>query len=202
MRSCRYGYMMAMRMAKPSFARFSRTDWIGDSIVVIVCGAALLGSLFLPWANVRRYPRQNFSYALTKPEEVSSILSTDWGPPVLAVGIAVVVLGSLMLAYGPRRWTGGPISLALAIAALGVLYDVASAMHALYGWGYAAGMGVLVATVVGILLPVVALASAMTGRILRAQEAAGDGAGPSGPATPTAVPAELAPAADSESADG
>lgn len=158
-------------MQRPSFSKFSRTDWHGDSIVVMVLGALLLVSLFLPWANERDYPRQNFTYALTTSGDINPILQTPWGWPIAISGAVVVVLGVTMLAFGPRRWTGGPIAIVLAGVAMYVLYDVDQAAHPAWGWGYSVGLGALVALIVGILLPIVALATALTSRILRDLEA-------------------------------
>lgn len=152
-------------------SRFSRTDWRGDAVVVIVLGLLLLGTLWLPWANDPEYPKQNFTYALATPDDIKPILETPWGWPIAVAGGLVVALGLTMLIAGPRRWTGGPIALALTVIAVWVLYDVDQAVRPAWGWGYAVGLGVLIAVIVAILLPIVALATALTARIVRDQEA-------------------------------
>jgi hypothetical protein len=162
----------------------SRRDWLGDSIVVMVCGTLLIASMALPWANARAYPRQNFTYSLVKPNDIEGVLFTEWGPPIVALGVAVIALGAAMLIFGPRRWTTQPVAFVLTVSGLAILAQTGATMHAIYHWGYAAGVGVLVALIIGVILPVVALATAMTGRILRAAEATpGESAG-QGPALP------------------
>jgi len=169
-------------------------------VIVVFCGVALLVSLWLPWANVRDYPKQNFTYALTKPAEIKYILYTDWGPPVLVVGLAVIAMGVLMLVLGPRRWLHRSFAPALAVGALVVLYDAGAAMHALYGWGYAAGTGVLAAIIVALILPLVGFAVGVVGWGVRSQQVAGGGgAGSPGPPGDQAAEAETEPAVESAS---
>lgn len=161
-----------MAMQRPRFSRFSRTDWHGDSMIVIVLGVFLLGSLLLPWAGIPEDRGDDFNYSLTSSDGLKSILATEWGAPIAVAGVVVALLGGIMLTFGPRRWTGGPLSLLLVAAALFVLYQVGQVAESIWSWGYVAGLGLMLALIVGIVLPIVALASAMTSRILRGLEAA------------------------------
>jgi hypothetical protein len=163
--------------------RITPKDWKGDGVVVIVLGTLLLGSMWVPWASDRTSPKQNFNWTLVQSHEIKFILFTPWGPPVLAVGVVAVLLGILMLVLGPRRRIAQVFALILTAGSLVVLADVRAAMHELYAWEYAAGTGILGAIVVAIVLPIVALAVALTGRLLHERPEPAALAAPPGPAT-------------------
>lgn len=154
-------------MANIRTIRLTTRDWIGDGIITVVGGALLAGAVLLPWAN-DRVPGGRVSYALTKPDEISGALATQWGLPLLGVAAVVVALGVAMIALGPHR-------LALLSGVVVTLSGVAASMLALdaareaLSWGYAAGSGLMLALLIGILLVPIGVASAMVGFMLRRQ---------------------------------
>jgi hypothetical protein len=140
-------------------------DWTGDGIVTVIAGALLLVAAVLPWANERTADRQ-VSYALSKPDDISGALETAWGLPLVGIAVVVIALGVLMIVLGPHR-------LALLSGAVVALSGLAACMLALdaareaIGWGYAAGLGLMLTLLVGILLVPIGAASAMVGVLLR-----------------------------------
>lgn len=154
-------------MAKIRTIRLTTRDWIGDGIITVAGGALLVAAVLLPWANDRVAGRR-VSYALTKPEEISGALATQWGVPLLGVAAIVVALGVAMIAFGPHR-------LALPSGVVVMLSGVVACMLALdaareaLSWGYAAGSGLMLTLLIGILLVPIGVASAMVGFMLRRQ---------------------------------
>lgn len=158
-------------MARTRTIHLSARDWTGDGVITVVGGVMLVLAALLPWANERVAGRR-VSYALTKPEEIAGALATQWGWPLIGVAAVVLVLGAVMIAWGPHR-------LAVLSGAVVTLSGVAACMLALdaareaLGWGYAAGSGLMLTLFIGILLVPVGVASAMVGFMLRREAPAG-----------------------------
>lgn len=149
--------------------RLTQRDWIGDGIITVVAGAFVAVAVLLPWANDRVLGHR-VSYALTKPDDINGALGTPWGPPMLLIAVVIVALGALMIVLGPHR-------LAALSGAVVALSGIAVCMLALVAarealsWEYAAGSGLMLALLVGILLVPIGVASAMVGFMLRRQPA-------------------------------
>lgn len=145
--------------------RLTSRDWIGDGVITIVGGALLALSVLLPWAN-DRVAGKRVSYALTKPDEIAGILGTQWGLPMLGIAAVVVTLGVAMLALGPHRLAllSGIVVTVSGVTACMIALDAA---HEALSWEYAAGSGLMLTLLVGILLVPVGVASAMVGFLLR-----------------------------------
>jgi hypothetical protein len=163
-------------MARTRTIRLTSRDWTGDGVITIAGGVLLAVAVLLPWAN-DGVPGRRVSYALTKPEEISGAMGTPWGLPLLGVAALVVALGAAMIWLGPHRLAllSGVVVTMSGIAACVLALD--AAREAL-GWGYAAGAGLMLALLVGILLVPIGVASAMVGFLLRRQ--------PAGPPAPPA----------------
>jgi len=168
---------------------FSRKDWIGDGIVTLALGAAVVAGVFLPWANVSTGHDVNLSPHASP--GINSALATPWGRPVLALAVVVVVVGVVMVATRPIKLSMLPC-LAVSLAGVGITLTCFSA-----GWHVwdpmRPGLGLFVAALGGILLVPTGLASAMVAYILsspaimervRARFAARRSAERSGDATP------------------
>ena len=140
-------------------------DWVGDAVITVVAGLALVVSVFLPWANAD--VAGNVNYSLSKPAAINGLMATDFGLPVLIAGIAVAVVGLTMLVFGPNR-LAVPLGLISATAALVVLSTVHDAAHVIMPF-YDGGMGLALAFVTAMILPIIGLASAMVGAILSAR---------------------------------
>jgi hypothetical protein len=147
--------------------RLTTRDWTGDGIITVVGGALLTVAVLLPWANDRVAGRR-VSYSLTKPEDISGALGTPWGLPLLCVAAVVVALGVAMIWLGPHRLAllSGVVVTLSGVAACILALDAA---HEALSWGYAAGAGLMLTLLVGILLVPVGVASAMVGFLLRRQ---------------------------------
>ncbi len=141
---------------------FSRADWIGDGVVMLVLGLAVVASVFLPWANVSSGHDVNLS--LSAADGVNGALATPWGLPVLALGLVVVVVGLITIAVRPIRLSILPC-LAVAVAGLAITLVCFSA-----GWHIwdplRPGVGLYADTLGGILLVPTGLAAAMVASIL------------------------------------
>ena len=132
----------------PPRMRPTRKDWIGDAVLTVVGGAVCLMAVFLPWANTEGAGLMN--YSLTHPDTVRGLLQTQWGLPALSLALAVAVMGVLMLALG----------LLTAAAGVGIVLVARDATAAAYGFGTQAGMGAVVTLFAGVLLVPIGLASA------------------------------------------
>ena len=141
---------------------FSRRDWIGDGVVTLAIGAVVLVAVFLPWANVSTGRDVNLSPHASA--GVNGALATSWGLPVLALAVAVVVVGAVMIVTRPIKLSTLPC-LAVGLAGLGITLTCFSA-----GWHIwdplRPGLGLFLATIGGILLVPTGLASAMVAYIL------------------------------------
>jgi hypothetical protein len=141
---------------------FSRTDWVGDGAVMAVLGAAVIGGVFLPWANTSSGHDVNLS--LRAADGVNGALATPWGLPVLALGLVVMVVGLIAIATRPIKLSILPC-LAVSIAGLAITLVCFSA-----GWHIwdplRPGVGLYAATLGGILLVPTGLAAAMVASIL------------------------------------
>ena len=173
--------------------RFTRADWIGYAVLVILGGAAGLVALLLPWAN--EYTRDFVNFSLTKPPDVLGVMQTQWGWPVLAAALATLAAAALMLVLGPRRIT---VVLSLVVVAAGAVYalEAVAAADSMLGL-YRPGLGLYITLLTGILLVPIGLASLAVGAAMRAslrhaaagQAAAGaDTVGVLSPAVAGAVP--------------
>ncbi len=155
--------------------RLTTRDWTGDGVITVVGGALLLVGALLPWANERLAGRR-VSYALTKPDEISGALATRWGPPLVAVALLVVALGAVMVAAGPHR-LAVPSGVVVAVSGVAVCLLALDAAREALSWGYAAGSGLMLTLLIGILLVPVGVASAMVGFLLRRAPGPADPAG-------------------------
>ncbi len=159
-------------MATTRTMRLTTRDWTGDGIITVVAGLLVAVAVLLPWANERVLGRR-VSYALTKPDDINGALGTPWGSPMLAVAAIIVALGVVMIVAGPHRLAllSGP---AVALSGIAVcMLALTAARHAL-SWEYAAGSGLMLALLVGILLVPIGVASAMVGFMLRRRAGATD----------------------------
>jgi hypothetical protein len=143
--------------------RFTRADWMGYAVLMLVGGAVGLVALFLPWAN--DYTEQFVNFSLSKPPEVVGVLQTQWGPPVLVAALAAVVAAVLLVILGPRRLS---IALSLIVVAAGAVY----ALQALAAADsmvkmYRPGLGLYMTLLTGILLVPIGLASLLVGAAMR-----------------------------------
>lgn len=153
--------MTRLRLTVPKGLRrrraFSRTDWIGDGVVMLVLGLAVVAAVFLPWANVST--GHDVSLSLRATDGVNGALATPWGLPVLALGLVVVIAGVVMIATRPVRLSILPC-LAVSVAGLGITLVCFSA-----GWHIwdplRPGVGLFADTLAGILLVPTGLAAAM-----------------------------------------
>jgi hypothetical protein len=150
--------------------RLLRRDWIGYAIIVLLCGGALLAAVFLPWANTDSGHSVNFS--LGKPDTILGALHTRWGVPALLIALAVILVGVVMLALRPRRYS---LVLGFLLAAAGAgSFALADNASAQIGSPMRAGIGLYVTLFVGVILVPIGLATAMVAFVL----AHGYGAGP------------------------
>jgi hypothetical protein len=169
--------------------RLLRRDWVGYAVLVLLCGGALLLAVFLPWANTDSGPSINFS--LGKPDEILAVLHTKWGVPALLIALAVTLLGVVMLALRPRRYS---LLLGFLLAAAGAgSFALADNAAAQIGDPLRPGIGLYITLFVGIILVPIGLATAIIAFVL----SRGYGAGPSRLPGDAAVlaPAPVAPLA-------
>ena len=141
---------------------FSRADWVGDGIVTVALGGAVMAAVFLPWANVSTGHDVNLSPRATP--GINGALATPWGLPVLALAAIVVVVGLAMIARRPIRLSVLPC-VAVSLAGLGVTLVCFSAGGNIWE-PLRPGLGLYLATIGGILLMPTGLASAMVAYIL------------------------------------
>jgi len=168
--------------------RLLHRDWVGYSVIVLLCGGALLAAVFLPWANTDTGHSVNFS--LGKPDTIFGVLHTRWGVPALLIALAVTLLGVVMLALRPRRYS---LVLGFLLAAAGAgSFALADNASAQIGSPLRAGIGLYVTLFVGVILVPIGLATAIVAFML----ARGYGAGPPDRAGGDArlVPVPLVPA--------
>ena len=144
--------------------RFTRADWIGYAVLMIAGGVVGLVALFLPWAN--EYTREFVNFSVSKPPEITGVLQTQWGPPVLVAALAAIVAAVSLVALGPRRFT---IALSLVVVAAGAVYAVESisAADSMIDL-YRPGLGLYLTLLTGILLVPIGLASLAAGAAMRA----------------------------------
>lgn len=170
--------------------RLLHRDWVGYSVVVLLCGGALLVAVFLPWANTDTGRSVNFS--LGKPDTILGVLHTQWGVPALLIALAVTLVGVVMLALRPRRYS---LVLGFLLAAAGAgSFALADSAAAQIGSPMRAGIGLYVTLFVSVILVPIGLATAIVAFML----ARGYGAGPPDRTRGDArlAPAPLAPSAD------
>jgi hypothetical protein len=145
-----------MALSSPRM-RLTRKDWIGDAVLTVVGGAVCLVAVFLPWANTEGSGVMNYSFS--HPDTIRGVLETPWGPPALALALAVSAMGVLMLAVGPGR-LGVALGLLTAAAGVAIVLVARDGTAAAYGWSTQAGLGAVVTLFAGVLLVPVGLASA------------------------------------------
>jgi hypothetical protein len=150
--------------------RLLRRDWVGYAVIVLLCGGVLLVAVFLPWANTDTGHSVNFS--LSKPDAILGVMHTRWGVPALLIALAVTLLGVVMLALRPRRYS---LVLGFLLAAAGAgSFALADNAAAQIGSPMRAGIGLYVTLFVGVILVPIGLATAIIALVL----ARGYGAGP------------------------
>jgi hypothetical protein len=143
--------------------RFTRADWAGYAVLIIMGGAAGVVALFLPWAN--DYTDQFVNFSLTRPPEVVGVLQTPWGPPVLIAALAAIAAAVVLLLLGPRRLS---IVLSLAVVVAGAVYalEAIAAADSMVKM-YRPGVGLYVTLLTGVLLVPIGLASLAVGAAMR-----------------------------------
>jgi hypothetical protein len=144
--------------------RFTRADWIGYAVLIIIAGGAGLIALFLPWAN--DYTDQFVNFSLSRPPDVVGVLQTQWGPPVLVAALAAIAAAAALLLVGPRRVS---IALSLIVVAAGAVYalEAVSAADSMVKM-YRPGVGLYLTLLTGVLLVPIGLASLAVGAAMRA----------------------------------
>jgi hypothetical protein len=147
--------------------RLTTRDWTGDGIVTVIAGVLVAVAVVLPWANERAVGSR-VSYALTRPDDINGALATPWGPPMLIIAMLVIVLGATMIWLGPHRLALAS-GLLIALSGVGVCILALRAAREALMWEYAAGSGLMLALLVGLLLVPIGVASAMVGHMLRRQ---------------------------------
>ena len=141
---------------------FSRADWVGDGLVTVVLGGAVVAGVFLPWANISTGRDVNLSPRATL--GVNAALATPWGLPVLALALVVVVAGAVMLFMRPSRLAALPC---LGVSAAGLAISVVCFSAGWHVWDpLRPGLGLFVDTLGGILLVPTGLAAAMVACVL------------------------------------
>jgi hypothetical protein len=141
--------------------RLLRRDWVGDAVLVVICGVMLLVSLRLPWVNEDGRGWVNFS--VEQGAGLFGVLDTGWGVPAAVLAVVVLAAGLVMLVTRPRRLS---ILLGLFVAACGVaVFGVAQDAAASIGW-YDPGVGMYLTTLVGVLLVPIGLAAALVAWVL------------------------------------
>ncbi len=146
-----------MRRPRPlKQPRLLRRDWVGDGILTLLAGAVLVVTVFLPWANQDRPGDVN--YSLSPSGGINGVLQTQWGTPALALALAVVSLGAAVTLTRPRRlsWLLGVAVTGCGVAVFAVAQDAASQI----AW-FDPGLGLYLATLVGVLLVPIGAAAAM-----------------------------------------
>ncbi len=142
--------------------RFSRKDWLGDGVVMVVLGSAIAAAVFLPWANASSAHMMNFS--LTKPDTINGALATPWGVPVLALAVVVIVVGIVMIAFRPSRLSVLPC---LAVSLAGIAIALITMTAGVFVWDpMHPGIGLFIDIMGGVLLVPTGIASAMVAYIL------------------------------------
>jgi hypothetical protein len=157
--------------------RFTRADWIGYAVLILVGGVVGLVAVFLPWANA--YTHESVNFSLSKPSGINGVMHTQFGPPVLAAALCAVVAAALLLLLGPRRLS--PVLSGVVIVA-GVVYaHEAVAAADVMGGVYRPGIGLYATLLTGVLLVPIGLASVAVGVMMYRGAAVRGPAGP--PAT-------------------
>jgi hypothetical protein len=141
---------------------FSRADWVGDGMVTVLLGLAVVAGVFLPWANYSTGHDVNLS-AHSSPG-INGALATQWGLPVLALAALVVVVGVAMMVRRPLKLSVLPC-LGVSLAGVAITMVCFSAGWHIYD-PMRPGLGLYAATLGGILLVPTGLASAMVAYIL------------------------------------
>jgi hypothetical protein len=152
----------AMRLPRHTF---KRRDWLGDACLMAAGGVIGLVALLLPWAN--DYSNEDVNFSLHRAADISGVMQTSWGPPVLVAALVSIAAAALMIVLGPRLLT---VLLSLLAIAAGVVYvtqaiGAADAMVKLYR----PGVGLYVVLLVGVLMLPVGIASAMVGLLTRSR---------------------------------
>jgi hypothetical protein len=176
-------------MKRSRKVRLLHRDWIGYAVIVLVCGFALIAAVFLPWANADTGHSVNF--ALGKPDSVLGVIHTRWGVPALVTALVVTIVGIVMLAARPRRYS---LLLGFLLAAAGVVsFALADNAAAQIGQPVRPGIGLYTTLLLSVLLVPIGLATAIVAFML----ARGYGAAPSGAAGSDSIlaPAPVAPLA-------
>jgi hypothetical protein len=159
-------------MKRPRKVRLLHRDWVGYAVLVLICGVALIAAVFLPWANIDTGHSVNFS--LGKPESVLGVIQTKWGVPALITALVVTVVGLVMIAVRPRRFS---FALGFLLAGAGaVSFALADNAAAQIGDPVRPGIGLYTTLLVGVVLVPIGLATVIVAFML----SRGYGADPSG----------------------
>ena len=152
------------RLAKPD-ARFGRKDWIGDAVLALLAGVAVVAGTFLPFANEKT---GDVNYSATRAFGVRSAFAAGFGWPMLVFGLLAVALAVAMLVLGPRR-NALYLGVGLSVTGLLVIGQAAHTAASIRFWGgetIGPGLGLFVTTLAGILLLPIGIASALVAWIL------------------------------------
>ncbi len=141
---------------------FSRADWVGDGVVTLTLGSAVTAGVFLPWANLSTGHNVNLSPNAAR--GVNAALATPWGGPVLALALAVVAIGAVMVLVRPSRLAALPC---LGVSAAGVAITLVCFSAGWHVWDpLRPGLGLFIDTLGGILLVPTGIAAAMVACVL------------------------------------
>ena len=144
-------------------ARPTLQDWTGYGVTTVICGATVVGAVFLPWANESSGGAVNFS--VSRPAHILGALQTTYGPPVLALGVGVIAAGVFMLAFRPTR---AAIAMGLAVSVAGAVVAALAVRAGDTIWDpMRPGLGLYLEVLVGVILVPVGLASAAVGQFVR-----------------------------------
>ncbi len=135
---------------------------MGDGIVTVILGLAVLAGVFLPWANYSTGHDVNLS--VHSSAGINGALATPWGLPVLGLAGLVVVVGLVMIVRRPIRLSILPC-FAVSLAGVAITMVCFTAGWHIYD-PMRPGLGLYVATLGGILLVPTGLASAMVAYVL------------------------------------
>jgi hypothetical protein len=152
------------RLAKPD-ARFGRRDWIGDAVLALLAGVAVVAGTFLPFANDKT---GDLNYSATQAQGLHSSFAAGFGWPMLAFGLLAAGLAVAMLVLGPRR-NALYLGVGLSVTGLLVIGQAGHAAASINFWGgdtIGPGLGLFVTSLAGILLVPIGIASGLVAWIL------------------------------------
>jgi len=161
--------------ARKGLHHFGLIDWVGDALLALACGIAIMCGSFLPFAN-SKIGEGHLNWSATRPDMINGAIASGFGVPMLVTAGIVVAAAVCMIALGPRRFMvgGGVVLIVVGLVVVGQSGHAAASARM---YGYSPGLGLFVTTLAGILLVPIGLASGMVAWILsdpaRAAVAAG-----------------------------